>query len=82
MPNLIVHPLAGAWGLPSVSPFCLKLDAYLRLVAEEENIIAFRADEYYWRDLGRPENIKQAERDVESGKLVLSQVPESGAGAP
>ena len=29
--NLIVHHLAGAWGLPSVSPFCLKLDAYLRL---------------------------------------------------
>jgi glutathione S-transferase len=29
--KLIVHHLAGAWGLPSVSPFCLKLDAYLRL---------------------------------------------------
>jgi len=29
---LIVHQLPGAWGLASISPFCLKLDAYLRLV--------------------------------------------------
>lgn len=32
MPELIVHHLPGAWGLPSVSPFCLKLDTYLRIV--------------------------------------------------
>lgn len=32
MSNLVVHQLPGAWGLPSISPFCLKLDAYLRLV--------------------------------------------------
>lgn len=31
MSELIVHQLPGAWGLPSISPFCLKLDAYLRL---------------------------------------------------
>ncbi|MBI1210692.1 MAG: glutathione S-transferase family protein [Alphaproteobacteria bacterium] len=31
MSELVVHHLAGAWGLPSVSPFCLKLDAYLRM---------------------------------------------------
>ena len=29
--ELVVHHLPGAWGLPSVSPFCLKLDAYLRM---------------------------------------------------
>lgn len=32
MSGLIVHHLPGAWGLPSVSPFCLKLDTYLRMV--------------------------------------------------
>lgn len=32
MSELIVHQLPGAWGLPSISPFCLKLDAYLRIV--------------------------------------------------
>ena len=38
-------------------------NSYLRLAAQGENILAFRADEYYWRDLGRPENVAQAERD-------------------
>jgi len=32
MSELIVHHLPAAWGLPSVSPFCLKLDTYLRIV--------------------------------------------------
>jgi len=31
MSELVVHHLPGAWGLPSVSPFCLKIDVYLRL---------------------------------------------------
>jgi glutathione S-transferase len=29
--ELVVHQLPGAWGLPSISPFCLKLDACLRI---------------------------------------------------
>jgi len=29
--DLVVHQLPGAWGLPSISPFCLKLDAYFRI---------------------------------------------------
>ena len=36
------------------------ITSYLRLAAREEKILAFRADEYYWRDLGRPENVAQA----------------------
>jgi glutathione S-transferase len=31
MSELVAYHLPGAWGLPSVSPFCLKLDAYLRM---------------------------------------------------
>ncbi len=31
MAELIVHQLPGAWGLPSISPFCLKLETYLRI---------------------------------------------------
>jgi NDP-sugar pyrophosphorylase family protein len=38
---------------------------YLRLAAQGENICAFPADEYYWRDLGKPENVAQATMDVE-----------------
>ena len=37
---------------------------YLRLAAQGEKILAFRADEYYWRDLGKPENLAQAAQDL------------------
>jgi len=43
------------------------IPAYLDLAASGENIMAFRADEYYWRDLGRPENIAQAASDLKQG---------------
>ncbi len=43
------------------------IDAYLRLVAQGEKIASFRADGAYWRDLGRPENLIEAERDLASG---------------
>ncbi len=41
------------------------INSYLRLAAQGENILAFRDDKYYWRDLGRLENVKQAERDFQ-----------------
>jgi NDP-sugar pyrophosphorylase family protein len=47
------------------------IDSYVRMAGESERIIAFRADEYYWRDLGRPENVSQAERDVASGAVSI-----------
>jgi len=46
------------------------IDPYVRLAAEGESITAFSADEYYWRDLGKPENVKQATRDFEEKVLV------------
>jgi len=46
------------------------LAAYLRLAAQEEKILAFRADEYYWRDLGRPENVVQAAQDMKQKVLL------------
>ena len=39
------------------------IDCYLRLAAQGERITRFGADEYYWRDLGKPEAIAAAERD-------------------
>src|SRR3990172_8666959 len=38
--------------------------SYLRLAARGEKIIAFRADEYYWRDLGKPENVSQGAKEL------------------
>ena len=40
------------------------LTTYLRLAAQGEKIFAFRTDEYYWRDLGKPENVAQAAEDL------------------
>jgi len=40
------------------------ITSYLRLAAQGENILAFRADEYYWRDLGTPEGVAQAAKDL------------------
>ena len=43
------------------------IDCYMRLAGGGEKIAAFRADEYYWRDLGKPADLLQAARDIEQG---------------
>ncbi|HZP03307.1 MAG TPA: nucleotidyltransferase family protein [Terracidiphilus sp.] len=43
------------------------IDTYVRLAAERETIAGFRADDYYWRDLGKPDHILQAEHDLRTG---------------
>ncbi|HKW33481.1 MAG TPA: nucleotidyltransferase family protein [Candidatus Acidoferrum sp.] len=45
------------------------IDAYLRLAAQGEKILALRADEYYWRDLGRPSDLSQAALDLQQGMI-------------
>jgi NDP-sugar pyrophosphorylase family protein len=40
------------------------ITTYLRLASLGEKILAFRADEDYWRDLGKPENVAQAAQDL------------------
>lgn len=42
------------------------IDLYLRLAAHGENIRGFSADGYYWRDLGRLDQLQQAAVDYES----------------
>jgi len=58
-----IFPLLTEDGVFSIIP------AYLRFAAQGEKIQAFRADEYYWRDLGKPENIRQAEEDVRANRV-------------
>jgi NDP-sugar pyrophosphorylase family protein len=38
--------------------------SYLRLAGYGEKILGFRADQCYWRDLGRIEDLQQAEQDL------------------
>jgi NDP-sugar pyrophosphorylase family protein len=47
------------------------ITTYLRLASEGHRILAFRADDYYWRDLGKPENITQATGDLQRGLFAL-----------
>ena len=78
-PPELVRPAqqARAWafsGIHVISPRLLAMmtedgvfsiiASYLRLAAQGEKILAFRADEYDWRDLGKPENVAQAAQDL------------------
>jgi NDP-sugar pyrophosphorylase family protein len=47
-----------------------EITSYLHLAAHEEKILAFRADEYYWRDFGRPDNLVQAVQDLKQRVLL------------
>jgi NDP-sugar pyrophosphorylase family protein len=78
----IANPQAMAFcGIHIISPGLLDkmsdegafpiVPAYLRLAAQGEKIVAFEAGQYYWRDLGRPESLMQAERDLCSGAISL-----------
>ncbi|HEY2498855.1 MAG TPA: nucleotidyltransferase family protein [Candidatus Angelobacter sp.] len=58
-----IFPMLTEEGVFSIVP------AYLRLAAQGEKVLAFRTDEYYWRDLGKPENIRQAEQDIKEGLI-------------
>jgi NDP-sugar pyrophosphorylase family protein len=50
------------------------IPAYLRLAAQHQPLFAFRADRFYWRDLGRPEHITEAEQDLKQG-IYSNQFP-------
>jgi NDP-sugar pyrophosphorylase family protein len=76
------HPKALAFsGIHVISPrlFSLMTEEgvfsiiapYLRLAAQGEKIIAFRSDEYQWRDLGRLDDVTQADQEARqlSGRL-------------
>lgn len=47
------------------------IGTYLRLAGEGERIVAFRADEYRWRDLGKVESVEEAGREL-MGQRVTS----------
>jgi len=57
------------------------LTPYLRLAAQGEKLLGFRADKYYWRDLGKPESLIQVAADLKQAKVALG-VPSSGEPGP
>lgn len=45
------------------------IKTYLDLSARGENILGFQADQYYWRDMGKPESILQVTEDLKNKVL-------------
>ncbi len=45
------------------------IDVYLRLTRAGEQIAGFRADQYYWRDLGTVESVRQGADDIRRGAV-------------
>jgi mannose-1-phosphate guanylyltransferase len=57
-------PLLTEEGIFSIIP------SYLRLSTQGQKILAFRADQYYWRDLGRPSDLAKAAADLKQNILA------------
>jgi NDP-sugar pyrophosphorylase family protein len=78
-PEVQMQPLAFS-GIHMISPRLLPMltesgvfsiiPTYLRLAAQGEKILAFRVDDYYWRDLGRPADLTQATLDLQQNPLL------------
>lgn len=45
------------------------IHAYMQLASQGEKIQGFRTDGCYWRDLGKPESVRQAALDFEQGTI-------------
>jgi len=83
-PSQQVHALAFS-GIHIISPrvFAMMTEQgafsiitfYLRLASQGERILAFRADEYYWRDLGKLADVRQATEDLNSSAAVPRLAP-------
>jgi mannose-1-phosphate guanylyltransferase len=77
-PSANLQPLAFC-GVHVISPRFLRMmqedgvfsiiDSYLRLAARGEDIRGFPADEYYWRDLGKLDQVRQAAEDYKQKLL-------------
>ena len=74
-----LRPLAFC-GVHVISPRSLRMaqedgvfsiiDSYLQLASRGENILGFPADEYYWRDVGKFEQVQQADEDYKQGLFL------------
>jgi mannose-1-phosphate guanylyltransferase len=84
-PSEIVRPSGqlesfGFSGIHVISPRLLSLlteegafsivNSYLRLAGQGEKVSAFRADKFYWRDLGKPDSVAEASRDITEMKAL------------
>ncbi|HKV90922.1 MAG TPA: nucleotidyltransferase family protein [Candidatus Angelobacter sp.] len=70
-------------GIHVISPRLLKMmsedgvfsivESYLRLAGQGEKILGYRTEGAYWRDLGKPENINAAAKDLKNHVFKIDQ---------
>ncbi len=85
-PSRQAQPLAFS-GIHVISPRLLSMmteegvfpivPCYLRLAGQGERILGFRADEYYWRDLGKAADVQQVTEDLNSPLAEPRLAPKS-----
>ncbi len=83
----LVRPVGGAVerlafnGIQVISPAIFvgypekifsSIDVYLKEAAQGGKVSAYRMEGCYWRDLGKPHDLQEAERDITSGKFSIS----------
>ncbi|HPI74916.1 MAG TPA: nucleotidyltransferase family protein [bacterium] len=47
------------------------IDHYIRLAQQGRPVLGFVMEGWYWRDLGKPEDLEQAETDIRCGKITF-----------
>jgi glutathione S-transferase len=74
MTKLTAYHLPGAWGLPSVSPFCLKLDAWLRMAGVEH--VSVTASTPFGGPKGKAPWIEHDGRKIGDSTLIIQYLKE------
>jgi glutathione S-transferase len=74
MTKLTAYHLPGAWGLPSVSPFCLKLDAWLRMAGVEH--VSVTAPTPFGGPKGKAPWIEHDGRKIGDSTLIIQYLKE------
>lgn len=46
------------------------ITSYLRLAEQGEKVMGFRADQYYWLDVGKPESVIRATQDLKQSAML------------
>lgn len=74
MANLVAYHLPGGWGLVSVSPFCLKLDAFLRMTGIEHDAVT--ATTPFGGPKGKAPWIEHEGRKIDDSTLIILYLKE------
>jgi mannose-1-phosphate guanylyltransferase len=60
--------------LPALGECCIVRQGYIPALQDKKKVAAYRYDGY-WNDLGTLESYRQAEKELESGRVKFSYLP-------